>query len=92
MAIGLAWITIVGGVLLTTIWLYVFPLMVDRGMGFWESLGASYRMVVDGGFWEHLALVLDLAPAAYLPLPVVAYDAAHVGFRPLVHHFIHDLA
>jgi len=58
LAVGFAWITVVGGVLLTTIWIYVFPLMVDRGMGFWDSLGASYHMVVDGGFWEHLALVL----------------------------------
>ncbi len=59
-AIGLAWITVIGGVLLTTIWIYVFPLMVDRRMGFWDALGTSYHMVVDGGFWEHLALVLVL--------------------------------
>ena len=31
--IGLASLTIVGGVLLATIWLYVFPFMVDRKMG-----------------------------------------------------------
>ena len=30
--VGLASITIVGGFALATIWLYVFPLMVDRGL------------------------------------------------------------
>jgi len=55
--IGLAWLTIVGGILLTAIWLYVFPLMVDRGLGFGEAMSESYRMV-KGAFWEHVALVL----------------------------------
>jgi hypothetical protein len=56
--IGLAFITIVGGFLLATIWLYVFPLMVDRGMGLGEAMKASKDMVVERGFWEHLALVI----------------------------------
>ena len=58
LAIGFAWITVIGGVLLMTIWLYVFPLMVDRRMGFWDALGVSYHTVKDGGFWEHLVLVV----------------------------------
>jgi hypothetical protein len=56
--IGLASLTIVGGIMLAAVWLYVFPLMVDRGMGFGEALGESYRMVTAAGFWEHVALVL----------------------------------
>ena len=56
--VGLASITIVGGFLLATIWLYVFPLMVDKGMGLGEALKTSKDMVVAGGFWEHLALVV----------------------------------
>jgi hypothetical protein len=56
--IGLASITIVGGFLLATIWLYVFPLMVDRGMGLGEAMKTSKDMVLEGGFWEHLALVI----------------------------------
>jgi len=84
--VGLAWITIVGGVLLGTIWLYVFPLMVDKGMGFGEALGTSYRMVRENGFWEHLVLVILFAvigsiggPAFLLTLPftVVATMAAY---------------
>jgi hypothetical protein len=56
--IGLASLTIVGGVLLATIWIYVFPFMVDRRMGLTDAMAASYHRVVDNGFWEHLALVV----------------------------------
>jgi len=34
--VGLASLTIVGGFVLATIWLYVFPLMVDRGLSLGE--------------------------------------------------------
>lgn len=58
--VGLASITIVGGFLLASIWLYVFPLMVDRGLGLGEAMKASKDLVVRAGFWEHLALVIVL--------------------------------
>jgi hypothetical protein len=58
--IGLAFLTIIGGFVLATIWLYVFPLMVDRRMGLGEAMKASKYMVLENGFWEHLALVLIL--------------------------------
>ena len=56
--IALASLTIVGGVLLATIWLYVFPFMVDRKMGLTDAMAASYHQVVDNGFWEHLVLLV----------------------------------
>ncbi len=59
--IGLAMLTIVGGFLLATIWIYVFPLMIDRGFGLGEAMKTSKEMVLARGFWEHLALVLILA-------------------------------
>ena len=75
--IGLASLTIVGGILLATVWMYVFPLMVDRGMGLGEAMKTSYHMVVDLGFWEHLAMVILLialnaiadGPLALLAIP-----------------------
>lgn len=85
--IGLAWITIVGGILLGTIWIYVFPLMVDKRMGLGEALGASYRLVRDNGFVEHLVLVVLFAvigsiggPAFLVTLPftVTATVAAYL--------------
>ena len=62
--IGIASITIIGGVLLAAIWLYVFPLMVDRRMGIGEAMTASKDMVVKTGFWEHVALVIIFAVIA----------------------------
>jgi hypothetical protein len=56
--IGLASLTIVGGFLLATIWIYVLPLMVDKGMGVSEAMSASKDMVMKSGFWDHLALVI----------------------------------
>lgn len=64
--IGLASITVIGGILLATIWLYVFPLMVDREMGLGEAMRTSYEMVRQAGFWEHLALVIVFAVIASL--------------------------
>jgi len=58
--VALASITIVGGFVLATIWLYVLPLMVDRGLSLGEAMNASKDMVVRAGFWEHLALVVVL--------------------------------
>ena len=56
--IALASLTIIGGVLLATVWIYVFPFMVDRKMGLTDAMSASYHQVVDNGFWEHLALIV----------------------------------
>jgi hypothetical protein len=69
--IGLASLTIVGGILLAAIWLYVFPLMVDRGLGIGEAMSESYRMVKEAGFWEHVALVLILVVISSLANGVV---------------------
>ena len=58
--IALASLTVVGGFALATIWLFVFPLMVDRGLSMGEAMKASRQLVVGAGFWEHLALVVVL--------------------------------
>ena len=86
--IGLASITIVGGFALATIWLYVFPLMVDRGLGLGAALKASRDLVMRSGFWEHLALVLVLFVVVSVangalaivaaPFVVVAVSAAYL--------------
>jgi uncharacterized membrane protein YvlD (DUF360 family) len=75
--IGLASLTIVGGILLATVWMYVIPLMVDRRLGVYDAMAASYHLVVDNGFWEHLALTIMLialnavadGPLAILSVP-----------------------
>ena len=77
--IGLASLTIVGGILLATIWLYVFPLMVDRGIGLGEAMAASYHLVVDNGFWEHLVVVL-----MFIALNAVARGLLGLFFTPFM--------
>ncbi len=73
--IGLASLTIVGGVILAAIWMYVFPLMVDRGIGLGDAMSASYHLVVDNGFWEHIAvtvMLIALNAVADGPLAILA--------------------
>jgi hypothetical protein len=60
LTIGLAFITVIGGILLLTIWMYVIPIMVDRRVGLFEAMGASKDLVMRGGFWQHLVLVILL--------------------------------
>jgi hypothetical protein len=77
LAIGLASITVIGGVFLATIWLYVIPFMVDRRMGVFEAMAASKDVVMRGGFWQHLVLIILLfvvsavghGPLALLTVP-----------------------
>jgi len=64
--IGLASITIIGGIVLAAIWIYVFPLMVDRGMSLGDAMRESREMVVRTGFWEHVVLILLLAVVSAL--------------------------
>lgn len=59
--VGIAWITIIGGLLLSAIWLYVIPLMIDRGRPFGKALGESKDLVMANGLWPHVGLVLLLA-------------------------------
>jgi hypothetical protein len=72
LAIGIASITVIGGILLATIWMYVIPLMVDRRMGVFEAMTASKDVVVRGGFWQHLVLV------------IVLFAISAIGHGPLV--------
>ena len=58
--VGIAWITIIGGLLLSAIWLYVIPLMIDRDRRFGEALSESKDLVIANGFWQHVGVVILL--------------------------------
>ena len=77
--IGLASLTIIGGILLATIWLYVFPIMVDRGMGISDAMGESYRLVRTAGFWQHLALII-----VFIVISVLADGALTILATPFL--------
>jgi hypothetical protein len=57
LAIGYV-LLIVPGLLLTAIWFYVFPLIVDKGMGLGEAMSESKRLVMKNGFGLHIAIVI----------------------------------
>jgi hypothetical protein len=55
--LGLA-LLVVPGLLLITIWVYMFPLVVDKGLSVGEAMSRSKEMVMKGGFWMHFAALL----------------------------------
>jgi hypothetical protein len=57
--IGLIFL-IVPGLLLAAIWMYTFPLMVDRNMGVFDAMSESRRLVNERGLGLHLAVVVLL--------------------------------
>jgi len=59
-AIGFVFL-IVPGLLLATMWIYVFPLMVDRDIGVFEAMAESRRLVRENDFGQHFVMLLLLA-------------------------------
>jgi hypothetical protein len=60
--IGIGFIfLIIPGLLLATMWIYVFPVMVDRDLGVFDAMAESRRLVRENDFWQHFVMVLVLA-------------------------------
>jgi hypothetical protein len=51
---------IIPGIYLTVAYTWALALMIDRGLGFWDAMSTSMR-VVNKNFWETLLLVLVLS-------------------------------
>lgn len=58
-AVGIV-LFIVPGLYLAAIWLYVFPLIVDRGLGVGDALRESRRLANANGIGSHMVIVLVL--------------------------------
>jgi hypothetical protein len=58
-ALGFA-LLILPGLYLAAIWLYVFPLLVERGVGLGEAMRTSRETVKRAGLSQHLGFVLVL--------------------------------
>jgi hypothetical protein len=59
--IGIGFVfVIIPGLLLATMWIYVFPVMVDRDMGVFDAMAESRRLVRENGFGQHFVMVLLL--------------------------------
>jgi hypothetical protein len=55
--LGLA-LLVIPGIFLLTIWVYLLPLIVDKGLSVGEAMSRSQEMVMKGGFWMHFAALL----------------------------------
>jgi uncharacterized membrane protein len=70
-AIGFV-LLVVPGVFLSTVWMFPFLILVDRGMPVFDALRESYQLVMRNGFWNNLLLfaielALTLGPIVILP-------------------------
>ena len=67
---------VVPGLLLTAIWIYFIPIILDKKTGVWESLSISRDMVSKHGFASHLVIIiflsLILGVASSVPILLVA--------------------
>jgi hypothetical protein len=59
-AIGLA-LLVIPGLVLMVWWMYALFFIVDLKMTFGQAMAASRRLVTEGGFWNHLVVVLVIA-------------------------------
>lgn len=57
LSIGFA-LFIIPGIFLMTIWMYAMFYLVDRNMGFWESMEASRNVVMESGIGMSFVLIL----------------------------------
>jgi uncharacterized membrane protein len=51
---------IVPGVFFLVAWMFTFPLIIDKGLGFWQGMEAS-RKVVSKHWWKCFEFLLVLA-------------------------------
>jgi uncharacterized membrane protein len=64
--LGLA-LFIVPGVLLMALWMYSFPLMIERNMSITEAMTASWRIVMRNGLGWNLLLAAIIFAFAIVP-------------------------
>jgi hypothetical protein len=60
-------VLIIPGLFLMTIWLFPTYLMMDKGVGVFDALGMSYRVVMRGGFWKNFSLALLIVLISIAP-------------------------
>jgi hypothetical protein len=66
---------LVPGLLLLTLWTFSYPLVIDKGHGVLQSLGASAAIARQKGFWP-----LVLLNCVLVALPLFAIGVPIIGF------------
>jgi hypothetical protein len=75
-------VAIVLAVWISVLWLYVLPLIADKGMTFGEAAGASRAMVKSVGWWRTFGLIILLEVAIWVVLLVVQLITSPFGNDP----------
>ena len=75
-------IAIVLAIWISVLWLYVLPLIADKGMTFGEAAGASRAMVKSVGWWKTFGLIILLEVAIWVVLFIVQLITSPFGSDP----------
>lgn len=75
-------VAIVLGIWISVLWLYVLPLIADKGMAFGEAAGASRAMVKSVGWWKTFGLIVLLEVALWVVLLIVQLITSPFGSDP----------
>ncbi len=68
---------IIPGIIMSTWWIYVLPLMVDRKIGFGEAMKLSTNKVNSNGFFMHLVFLLLIS---VIPIMLLNFLSAMIPF------------
>jgi hypothetical protein len=72
-------VALVIGVWISVLWLYVLPLIADRGLTFGEAAGQSRAMVKAVGWWKTFGTVILLEVAIWVVLFIVQLITTPLG-------------
>lgn len=75
-------VAIVLAIWISVLWLYVLPLIADKGMTFGEAAGASRAMVKSVGWWKTFGLIILLEVAIWVVLLIVQLITSPFGNDP----------
>ena len=72
-------IAIVVGIWIEIMWLYVLPLIADKGMTFGEAQATSRAMVKSVGWWKTFGMIILLMVAIWVIALIIGLIAAGLG-------------
>ncbi len=75
-------VAIILGIWISVIWLYVLPLIADRGLTFGDAQAQSRQMVKDVGWWKTFGMVVLLEVAIWVVLIIFQLITSPLGSDP----------
>ncbi len=75
-------IALVLGIWISVLWLYVLPLIADKGLTFGEAAGRSRAMVKSVGWWKTFGMIILLEVAIWAVLIIAQLITSPLGSDP----------